>query len=105
MLLDSEADRPWRTDEPRINKLVFIGRNLDRAELDEAVNEDRGVRAVQVLRPELRAVPPRVPAIPNADQLALALGAQRSMAARREGHRRRGSGAPGALGLPPARQS
>ena len=25
--------RPWAPDEPRSNKLVFIGRNLDRAEL------------------------------------------------------------------------
>jgi G3E family GTPase len=34
MLLDGQADRPWRHDEPRTNKLVFIGRNLDRAELE-----------------------------------------------------------------------
>lgn len=26
--------RPWKPDEPRGNKLVFIGRNLDRAELE-----------------------------------------------------------------------
>ena len=30
MLLDSTPDRPWGPDEPRTNKLVFIGRNLDR---------------------------------------------------------------------------
>jgi G3E family GTPase len=35
MLLDGSADRPWRDDEPRVNKLVFIGRNLDRAALEE----------------------------------------------------------------------
>jgi G3E family GTPase len=35
MLLDGKADRPWRDDEARINKLVFIGRNLDRTELTE----------------------------------------------------------------------
>ena len=34
MLLDGQADRPWRSDEERTNKLVFIGRNLDRAELE-----------------------------------------------------------------------
>jgi G3E family GTPase len=34
MLLDGSADRPWRDDEPRVNKLVFIGRNLDRAALE-----------------------------------------------------------------------
>ncbi len=33
MLLDAQPDRPWKPTEPRINKLVFIGRNLDRAEL------------------------------------------------------------------------
>jgi G3E family GTPase len=33
MLLDSQADRPWGPDERRSNKIVFIGRNLDRDEL------------------------------------------------------------------------
>jgi G3E family GTPase len=34
MLLDGRADRPWG-DEPRVNDLVFIGRNLDRAALQQ----------------------------------------------------------------------
>jgi G3E family GTPase len=34
MLLDGEFGRDWGADEPRGNKLVFIGRNLDRAELE-----------------------------------------------------------------------
>jgi G3E family GTPase len=34
MLLDARPDREWG-DEPRHNKLVFIGRNLDRQELTE----------------------------------------------------------------------
>jgi G3E family GTPase len=34
MLLDGRADRAWG-DEPRVNDLVFIGRNLDRAALQE----------------------------------------------------------------------
>jgi G3E family GTPase len=34
MLLDGQADRPWRDGESRSNKLVFIGRNLDRASLE-----------------------------------------------------------------------
>jgi G3E family GTPase len=34
MLLDARPDREW-CDEPRHNKLVFIGRNLDRKELTE----------------------------------------------------------------------
>jgi len=34
MLFDGRADRPWG-DGPRANKLIFIGRNLDRDELTE----------------------------------------------------------------------
>ena len=34
MLFDCEEDRPWG-DEPRHNSLIFIGRNLDRAALNE----------------------------------------------------------------------
>ncbi|MFF2502504.1 GTP-binding protein [Streptomyces sp. NPDC058067] len=34
MLLDGEFGRQWREGEPRSNKLVFIGRNLDRAALE-----------------------------------------------------------------------
>jgi G3E family GTPase len=34
MLFDGRADRPW-ADEPRHNSLIFIGRNLDRAQLNE----------------------------------------------------------------------
>jgi G3E family GTPase len=35
MQLDAEPSKPWGKDEPRVNKLVFIGRNLDRAALTE----------------------------------------------------------------------
>jgi G3E family GTPase len=35
MLFDGRPDRPWG-GEPRISKLIFIGRNLDRAALDAA---------------------------------------------------------------------
>jgi G3E family GTPase len=34
MLLDGRADRPWKPGEPRVSKAVFIGRDLDRAELE-----------------------------------------------------------------------
>jgi G3E family GTPase len=34
MLMDGRADRLWASDEVRINKLVFIGRNLDRSEIE-----------------------------------------------------------------------
>jgi G3E family GTPase len=34
MLMDGKPDRPWGT-EPRRNALIFIGRNLDRQELNE----------------------------------------------------------------------
>lgn len=36
MLFDGRPDRPWRADELRQNELVFIGRNLDEAQLKEA---------------------------------------------------------------------
>ena len=35
MLFDGQPDRPWREEESRVNRLVFIGRNLDRAELNQ----------------------------------------------------------------------
>ncbi|MBW4421720.1 MAG: GTP-binding protein [Myxacorys californica WJT36-NPBG1] len=35
MLFDGRADRPWKPEETRKNKLVFIGRNLDEAQLRE----------------------------------------------------------------------
>jgi G3E family GTPase len=34
MLFDGDEGRPWREGESRVNRLVFIGRNLDRAELE-----------------------------------------------------------------------
>ncbi|MBK9620794.1 MAG: GTP-binding protein [Candidatus Obscuribacter sp.] len=38
MLFDGKPDKPWGA-EPRSNQLVFIGRNLNRAELTEGFNE------------------------------------------------------------------
>ncbi len=35
MQLDGRLDRPWRPDEERRNTLVFIGRNLNRTQLEE----------------------------------------------------------------------
>ena len=35
MLFEGRADRPWKPNEPRKNELVFIGRNLNEAELRE----------------------------------------------------------------------
>ncbi|MGD1910615.1 MAG: CobW family GTP-binding protein [Rivularia sp. (in: cyanobacteria)] len=35
MLLDGRPDRPWKENETRKNKLVFIGRNLDETKLRE----------------------------------------------------------------------
>lgn len=35
MLLDGKADRPWKEGETRKNELVFIGRDLDEAQLRE----------------------------------------------------------------------
>ncbi len=34
MLMDGGADRTWSADEARHSRLVFIGRNLDRAQLE-----------------------------------------------------------------------
>jgi G3E family GTPase len=36
MLMDGRADRPWG-DDPRVSKLVFIGRNLEPAQLEESL--------------------------------------------------------------------
>jgi G3E family GTPase len=36
MILEGDTQRDWRDDEPRLSRLVFIGRNLDRAELEAA---------------------------------------------------------------------
>jgi G3E family GTPase len=33
MLIDGEPGRPWKLGEPRLNRLIFIGRNLDREAL------------------------------------------------------------------------
>ncbi|HEY1999610.1 GTP-binding protein [Paraburkholderia sp.] len=37
MTMDTDFDRPWRADEHRDSRLVFIGRNLDRRELRESI--------------------------------------------------------------------
>lgn len=29
MILEGDLQRPWREDEPRVSRLVFIGRDLD----------------------------------------------------------------------------
>jgi G3E family GTPase len=36
MIVEGDTQREWREDEPRISRLVFIGRNLDRASLEGA---------------------------------------------------------------------
>jgi len=37
MSMDTDFDRPWRVDEVRDSRLVFIGRNLDRRGLRESI--------------------------------------------------------------------
>lgn len=37
MTMDTDFDRPWRVDERRDSRLVFIGRNLDRRGLRESI--------------------------------------------------------------------
>jgi G3E family GTPase len=41
MLLDTTLDRPWRDDEPRASRLIFIGRDLDREALEAGFNQCR----------------------------------------------------------------
>jgi G3E family GTPase len=36
MILEGDTQRDWRDDEKRVSRLVFIGRNLDRKELEAA---------------------------------------------------------------------
>jgi G3E family GTPase len=36
MIIEGDTQRDWREDEPRTSRIVFIGRNLDRAELETA---------------------------------------------------------------------
>ena len=36
MIIDGDTQRAWREDEKRVSRLVFIGRNLDRSELEAA---------------------------------------------------------------------
>lgn len=33
MIIEGDHQRPWKDEEARVSKLVFIGRNLDAAEL------------------------------------------------------------------------
>lgn len=37
MMFDGQPDRRWKPGEERVNKLVFIGRNLDRQELTDGL--------------------------------------------------------------------
>ena len=37
MMFDGQPDRKWKAGEPRVSKLVFIGRNLNRQELTEGL--------------------------------------------------------------------
>jgi G3E family GTPase len=41
MILDGDLQRDWRPEETRESKLVFIGRNLDRAKIEKAVEACR----------------------------------------------------------------
>ncbi len=38
MIVEGDTQRDWREGEPRVSRLVFIGRNLDRGELEAAFN-------------------------------------------------------------------
>ncbi len=55
MTLDGRPGRPWRPDEPRLNELVFIGRNLDgvalRSGFDACVAAPAPVASSHPVRP------------------------------------------------------
>jgi G3E family GTPase len=36
MIVEGDTQRDWKADERRVSRLVFIGRNLDRTELEGA---------------------------------------------------------------------
>ena len=36
MIIEGDTQRDWKPDEKRVSRLVFIGRNLDRAELEKS---------------------------------------------------------------------
>mgnify|MGYP002776177634 FL=1 len=38
-LFEGGTDRPWEADEKRINKLVFIGKKLDKEALEKGFQE------------------------------------------------------------------
>ena len=55
MTMDGHFDTPWAEGEPRQSRLVFIGKNLDPAELTQGFNEcldtpERRAEAVRALR-------------------------------------------------------
>jgi G3E family GTPase len=41
MILDGDLQRDWKPDELRQSKMVFIGRKLDRAMIEKAVEATR----------------------------------------------------------------
>ncbi|EFL88754.1 GTP-binding protein [Ahrensia sp. R2A130] len=45
MIVEGDHQRPWRDDEPRESRMVFIGRNLDREKIE------RSFRACEVKQP------------------------------------------------------
>ena len=45
MLLDGDVQNDWAEGEARVSRLVFIGRNLDREELEQGFNDCRAVAA------------------------------------------------------------
>ena len=42
MILEGDLQRPWRADEDRYSRMVFIGRNLDEAAAAPGVRSLRG---------------------------------------------------------------
>lgn len=48
MLFEGSPERPWRDDEPRVSRMVFIGREIDEEALREAFRRCLADPAVDV---------------------------------------------------------
>ncbi|KAG5618720.1 hypothetical protein H5410_018544 [Solanum commersonii] len=56
-IFQGSPDRPWKLDEPRTNKIVFIGKNLDAKELEEGFKAYRAqttIRWAPIIDPQFR---------------------------------------------------
>ena len=53
MIFNGEKGRKWKVDERRVSRLVFIGRNLNAAELDQHFTNCRASLKEIKLKPQI----------------------------------------------------